>query len=404
MKKKNYYNPPRIALWLLETLIPKFNQYGVKGDFTEKFNYFIENKNPFYAYFWIWYSVIRAYPGYIKNSMIWNFSMIINYWKIAVRNFNRYRGYSLINIFGLSVGMASCIIIALFVINELNYDKYYIDGDRIFRVVSQTRASIQVPAGPALLKDYPEIEMMTRILPHEDYLGIPFLQFGDKKFLEKRVYYADPNILEMFEYDLIKGDIKTALIDQNSIVITTEMAEKYFGDEDPMDKIITYQSQLLINEFKVTGIIDKRNLNSHFDFDFLLHINRQQNVKNSEQNWVNSISYTYVKLSVLSNPEELEGKLSDFVDRYYSERMKFVTDLDLQNIADIHLRSKLDSEFKINGNVLYIYIFISIVYVTGKNTPNLLRNSNYVFCSKYLVFLCFTRPRAGYGVDLNIII
>ena len=170
--------------------------------------------------------------------------MVKNYLKIAVRNLLRHKGYSLINIAGLAIGMACCILILLFVQDELSYDRYHKKAEQIHRLVLEIQAPGKIidialssaPIGPALVNDYPEVSNAVRFCSSFGQKAL--ISYGDTRLYEDRFFFADSTVFDVFTFPLMKGNPKTALKEPNSIVITEEMAEKYFGDEDPMDKIL----------------------------------------------------------------------------------------------------------------------------------------------------------------------
>ena len=178
------------------------------------------------------------------------------------------KAFSFINILGLSIGIAVCFIIMLFVQDELSYDRFNIKADRTYRIAFQAsinggkilEANVMPPVAAALKNDYPEIEEATRL--HVD--GIPKITYNNKSFKEGEAVFVDANFFSIFSIRFIKGNQKTALVQPNCIVITEEMAHKYFGNEEALGKTITYNNTGL---FKVTGVIEKIPANSHFHFD-----------------------------------------------------------------------------------------------------------------------------------------
>ncbi|MCK4417204.1 MAG: ABC transporter permease, partial [Candidatus Latescibacteria bacterium] len=196
--------------------------------------------------------------------------MFKNYLTIAVRNLVRHKVHSLINLSGLAIGMACCILIMLYVQYEFSYDRYHENVQQIYRVIGEGKIGDEIsqgaqmpgPLAPALLNDFPEIISATRIKNVENVL----ISYGEKRFYEERAFFADPSIFEVFSFALIKGNPKTALQEPYSIIITEEMAEKHLGDDDPMGEIISYDNKY---DFKITGVLQNIPRNSHFRFDFL---------------------------------------------------------------------------------------------------------------------------------------
>lgn len=200
--------------------------------------------------------------------------MIAHYFKLALRNIRRHRIYTFINISGLAIGMACCLLIVLYVQNELKFDKYHVNSDRIFRTVikeyAQGKWDNQVGSpdllGPALVEEYAEIIQCVRLF-HPFWIEKWMVSLNGKSFYEGGVFFADPAIFDVFTFPLVQGDPRTALRELNSIVLTEEMAQKYFQDENPMGKVLSLDGRM---DFKVTGIARNVPHNSHFRFDFLV--------------------------------------------------------------------------------------------------------------------------------------
>ncbi|UCD37158.1 MAG: ABC transporter permease [Fidelibacterota bacterium] len=297
--------------------------------------------------------------------------MFWSYVKIAVRNVVRQKLYSAINILGLAIGVAACITILLYVKNELSYDRYHSKADRIYRVaISATiggndfnLALSAPPVAAALLDEFPEVEAVTRI----GYVGgYPVIRYGDRVYSEELFTAADSTIFDVFDIPVIQGDPKTALTEPNGLVITETTAKRYFGDENPIGKMMTSDK---VNERIVTAVIEDFPQNSHFHYDFLLSFVTYPFVESP--NWLNNNLYTYIVLKEGASAEELEAKFPDMVRKYVGpqiEQALGVTweqmgeegsnyELFLQPLTDIHLRSHLEREIEVNGNITYVYIF-----------------------------------------------
>ncbi|MFC2164583.1 FtsX-like permease family protein [Acidobacteriota bacterium] len=290
--------------------------------------------------------------------------MFKNYVKITLRNLVKHKGYSFINIAGLAFGIACTILILLWVKDELSFDRFHEKADRIYRIVfsttddgSPTNANGSFGVGPALKKDFSEVLETVRIRKMGQ--GVKrYIGYKDKKFYESRFFFAEPTIFKVFDFPLVKGDLTTALNEPNSIVLTEEMATKYFGNEDPIGKIIEsdpYNDGELIL-FRITGIAKNLAHNSHFHFDFLASYSSQKENTNKFPGFYQH--YTYVILNSKSSPESLNNKLLGFLHRNWKEDPWYT--ISLQPLCDIHLRSQLRSEIEANGNILYVYIFTAI--------------------------------------------
>jgi putative ABC transport system permease protein len=298
--------------------------------------------------------------------------MFFSYIKIALRNVVRQKLYSGINILGLAIGVAACIIILLYVQDELSYDRWNKKVDRIYRVVVQgaiggsefNMALSTPPLAATLIEEFPEVEDAGRI----SYTGgYPVLRYGDKAFSEERWAMADSNIFEIFDLEFVLGDAKTALNRPNSIVMTESMARRYFGDENPIGKMMTSDKT---NERMVTGVIKDIPHNSHFHYEHLLSLITRPQYANSSA-WLNNNLYTYLVLKEGADYRELEAKFPDMVRKYVGPQVEQALGVSwdqlqedgsayqmyLQPLTDIHLYSHLDREIEANGNVVYIYVF-----------------------------------------------
>ena len=294
--------------------------------------------------------------------------MFKNYLTIAVRNLVRHKVYSLINLSGLAIGMACCILIMLYVQYEFSYDRYHENVEQIYRVIGEGKIGDEIsqgaqmpgPLAPALLNDFPEIISATRIKNVENVL----ISYGEKRFYEERAFFADPSIFEVFSFALIKGNPKTALQPPYSIVITEEMAKKYFGDDDPMGKIISYDNRY---DFKITGVLQNIPDNSHFKFDFLASLACANDLFGNGylEDWLNWGIYTYVLVRNDFSPAELSQQFPEFVKKYLGEGWAtyFQQQLHLQPLKRIHLHSNLWGEIEPNSNINYIYLFSAIAFV-----------------------------------------
>ena len=292
--------------------------------------------------------------------------MISNFFKIAIRNLLRSKGYSFINIIGLAIGMACCAMILLFVRDELQYDRYHENADRIYRINEivgeegrgERSASNPFPVGPTLLFDYPEyVEASVRFFNFQ----APTLAVsaGDRKFNEKRLFFVDSTLFEVFSYSLLQGDPSTALAQPNSVVLTRDMARKYFDDENPIGNVLTFEGK---HDLQVTGILADLPPQSHFQFDFLVSFSSLHGIYDGivPNGWYWNPCWTYVLLRDGVDAAALEAEMPAFIQKYFPQVIKHETTLLLQPLTDIHLRSRLDFEIEPNGDVAYVYIFSGI--------------------------------------------
>ena len=283
--------------------------------------------------------------------------MIKNYLTVAIRNIARNKTFSAINILGLAIGMACCILILLYVQDELSYDQHYENAHRIYRlaeeghIAGQTRriAITSFPMGPALVQDYPIVIDAVRFYKNDEKTPVANQQ---NQFSERGVLFTESNVFQVFDFPLIQGDPRTALQEPHSIVLTEEMARKYFGDQDPMGQTLSVDGKA----FKITGILENHTHNTHLQFNFLVSSLRRSD-------WVDHSYYTYLLLRDAQAADELETELPNFIERHMGEQLKVLgTQFKpfLQPLTDIHLHSHLEFEISSNGDIRYIYLFLSI--------------------------------------------
>ncbi len=308
--------------------------------------------------------------------------------KIALRNFFKHKGFSFINVFGLAVGIACCLLILLFVVDELSYDKYHEKADRIYRAglygfIGGNEFNGVVTASPmaqTLVEEYPEVEAATRARN----FGFPVFRYADKVFSEERVFWVDPGFFDVFTVPFIQGDQTTALNEPLSIVLTHSMASKYFGNEDPMGKTINADQR---RDYLVTGVVEDAPKNTHFHYDFLAALSTYEDSRS--QFWVSNNYYTYFVLREGTSPEAFENKMEDLVKKYVAPQIQAAAGISLeqfyesggeysyfiQPMTDIHLRSHLEFEVEPNGDISYVYIFsiiaLGILLVACINFVNL---------------------------------
>ncbi len=302
--------------------------------------------------------------------------MIQNYLKIALRNLLKHKFISFINLFGLTVGLTCCLLITTYIINELSYDRYNEHADNIYRVtrsfnnqdgvVSLNLSTVSPPFGYYLPGDFPEIKKMTRLLDN----GITPLRYEEKLINEKQVFFADENLFDVFTVNVLKGNPHTALTGPYSVMMTEEMAKKYFGDEDPMNKTLRCNNQF---DLKVTGIYKAFPSNAHMHPGMLVSFSTLKDTavygdENLRTNWGNNSFFTYLLLPEHYNINNMIARFPDFVDKrmfnqeYVGKKASQFTKLNLQKLTDIHLYSHTDYEAEPNSDIKRVYIFAMIAF------------------------------------------
>ena len=359
--------PLKILEFFLKNIIPFDEQENLAGDFEEVYERISRKSGKSKARLWYTLQIFKLIPSYFKNYTFWSLTMIKNYLKIAFRNIKRHKAYSFINISGLAIGMACCLLIVLHIQDELSYDAFHLNADRIFRVVTSTsrdgvptNATGTFGTGPALKEDFPEVVDSARIRSMGQGTRI-YIGHKDRKYYEERFFFADPGIFTVFTFPLIQGDAERALSEPNSIVITEDMAEKYFGRENPMGQTLEadpYNSgEMMV--FQVTGIAKNVPSHSHFHFDFLAsYVNQKEDLTQFSGLYSH---YTYVLLQDASQAAGLESQLPDFIRRHYGEDSWYSNHL--QPIRKIRLYSRLRSEIEPTGNIASVTIFSLVAVI-----------------------------------------
>jgi putative ABC transport system permease protein len=286
--------------------------------------------------------------------------MIRNLFVVAFRTLKRDKAYGILNILGLTIGITFSLFLIYYILDELSFDRYHQKADRIYRLAAYIQepqnamkwASTPFPLGPALKKDYPEVEQSVRFVGADRSL----YKNGELKFYEDKAYNVDSNIFEVFTYSFIEGDPKTALIAPNSMVLTQTTARKYFGkDKSVLGKTLQNSHGDI---FKITGVIKDPPKNSHILFNMLISVSSLP--KNFADNWGSFGFYTYVLLYPHTNPVAFEKKLLPMYDKYFAAifaKFNVKIRLGVLPIRDIHLYSDLAGEPEELGKISYIYTF-----------------------------------------------
>ncbi len=297
--------------------------------------------------------------------------MLRNYLKIAWRNLMKYKSISFINLFGLTVGFTCCLFITTYLINELSYDRYNKNADNIYRVtrsfnnaegvVSLNLSTISPPFGYYFPTDFPEIRKMTRLLNN----GTTPLKYKDKLINEPDVYFADENLFDVFTLEVLEGNPETALKEPFSVMLSEEAAKRYFGNEDPLNKVLRANNQF---DIKVTGIYKGFPSNSHLHPGMLVSFNTLKDsavygAENLRTNWGNNSFFTFLLLPDHYDVKRMIALFPAFIDRrmdhkdYNGDRPSKYTRLGLQKLTEIHLHSHTDYEAEPNGDIMRVYIF-----------------------------------------------
>ncbi len=324
-------------------------------------------------------SNIKRKPSYYSHL---NFmDMIRNYFIVAIRNLVKYKGFSFINIAGLALGIASFILIGIFIYHELSFDNYHKNKENIYRIVEDLKTDNELlfqstsspPMGPAFKREFPEVKDFVRF---QQYRGL--VTNNEQKFYEDNCYMADHSVFDIFSYKMINGNPKTALVEPNTVVLTKSMATKYFGNDSPLDKSLSING----NEFKVTGVIEDLPSNSHFVFDLLSSFSTfaSKNAEVIEKGWYWNGFHTYLLIEEgKENIANVRTGMGNFIEKNIGGpgdgNTMFYQDLPLQQLGSIYLETPRSWENGKRGSEsnLYIlaYIAIFILLIAAFNYVNL---------------------------------
>jgi len=290
--------------------------------------------------------------------------MLKNYMKIAYRNIIKQKIYSVINILGLALGLTVCILVGLYIYQEFNYDNYHENGDRLYRVSMKTisptvtRHTAETPAlvAPNLKGNFPEIEKISRIY----FSGKDLITFDNKKFYEKDIVFADEDFFNMFSYKTILGNTSDFLKKKDTIILTRDIAEKYFGNENPLGKIFTYNNKV---NLEITGVIENIPVNSHFTFDMVTTYEtiKELPAGNYLEQWGATFgSYTYIMLYSDIDLKQFSSKVGPFLTEKMESSPLVKRSIDLQPVSSINIYSDISDEINPNSSISYIMMLGSI--------------------------------------------
>jgi putative ABC transport system permease protein len=375
--------PPKILLRLFRWFCKPELADHIEGDLIEVYRQRLQTRSSFVANCKFFIDVLLLFrPGIIRSreriDTLNSFDMFGNYAKIALRVFRRDKMYSAINVFGLALGFTCCILIFLFISDELSYDKFHKDKERIYRVASaymrqgvwEPYASNSWKTSELIKANYPEIEEMVRIMNDND-----MFEYEGKRIYEYRTAWVDGNFFDVFNFPLVAGNPSDALKGTNKVVITEAIAKKYFGSENPIGKVFKVRDGEF--QLQVSGVMKEMPTNSHFHFDFLIS-NETLKQTSSEALFTNvgwDSQHMYVKLKRNADPARMEATFPSFADKNLEFMNSKNFKLFLQPLESIHLKSNLGLEFEDNGSMSRVNTFsviaIFILIIACVNYMNL---------------------------------
>lgn len=300
--------------------------------------------------------------------------MLKNYFKVVLRNMRKQSFYSAINLFGLAAGVTSCLLILLYVVDELSYDKFHYDADQLYSIGLHGKiagqeiytASSSPPLSAAMVAEIPGVEQATRVSPRNNVV----FKYDDKVFSENKVLYVDSNFFQFFSFKLLQGDPKTALIEPNSIVLTEDLAKKYFT-ADAVGKLMIIGNDN--QTYKVTGVAANPPSNSHFGFNALRSTSSDKPQFENDI-WLNNSLYTYFRKTPQTTVASIDEKLTEFVRKYTAPQIEQFLGANFEQFLaqgnqysylayptlDTHLYSEWNDSIEANSDIAYVYIFSAV--------------------------------------------
>jgi len=366
--------PPRLFEMFLSLISKPEERFSVVGDFEEIYAKIASEQNIFKAFIWYGSQVVKSIPLFFMSTIYWSWTMFINYLKIAIRNMQKHRVFSIINITGLALGMGCFLLMILYVKYEFSFDRFHGRFNNLYRVIRHYKGDqgqpesfvggTPAPLAPKMMEEFVEVLNGSRIGEVEGTI------WRGKQGFHEIGLFADSHFLEMFDFEWIQGNRKTALKAPYTIVLTEELADKYFGDEDPIGKTLTFSKAININrgseneryDVQITGIIDKVPLNGHLQFDYLLSFETIASAGGNPkilEMWGRSHYYNYVELRPEAQYQDLHSRLAEYSPRFRgTDPGRYI----LQPLRDIHWDARTMDELP--GNVrnsrTYLYIFSTI--------------------------------------------
>ena len=362
-KSDKFYKPPALASWILNRIAGNVENSSLIGDLEEEYNIRAVKSGKAKARLWYYFHVIKAAVPLIHYSILWSYAMVKNYIKIAFRNMKRQKVYTLINISGLAIGMACCLLAFLYVSHELSYDDFHRDADRIYRAgqfakMGDSEFDMSWVPGPLitiLREEFEEIESASRI-------GNSLTRYIEHNNIiqeEEKFIFAENDIFDVLTIGFIHGSSLNAITEPNTMVITEAIALKYFGETNCIGKILKVNDE----DFRITGIVQDPPLNTHLKYNFIASM-QSNNIKPEEMtDWLYAYTLGYIKLKPGINALLFENRIKkiahDRAGEYLKEKNFSIT-VNIQPVKDIHLYSNSLYEYETPGNISHVY-FISII-------------------------------------------
>ena len=365
-------SPPKWAARFLQWYCNPDLLEHIEGDVLELYDRTLKRKNKVTADFLFVWNVVRFFRwSNIRRSQSHSttFTMMYkNYFAVFKRNFVRQKGYSMLNTFGLAIGISCFIFITLYIRDEYSFDRMHSKADRIYRIheifeadgVGERSASQPFPVATAIMNDYAgQVEEAVRFFNFQAPTLALATADGKKEFNEPRLFFTEPSVFKIFDFEFVKGDPSTALSDSHTIVITEAMAKKYFGEQDPLGKYLKFQGK---TNLLVTAVLKDIPENTHFQFDFLVSFYTLHEFYDGQlpEGWYWNPCWTYLLMKNQYAAADIQTKLPAFVEKYFPEFIRKDVTLELMPLTDIHLKSNMDYEIQANSSETTVFVFASI--------------------------------------------
>jgi len=367
--KNRKKSPPRIARWIISRLSVYEKEHALADAIEAEYFNIRDRHGAILSWIWYWFCTFGTLFHYLKLSLLWSVIMFKNYLKITLRNIKRHKTFSFINITGLIIGLVCFILIMLYIRYEMSYDAFHENSDRIFRVTFQDPGSMYMgqdswavtsaALAPTMMEEFPEVTYATRF----DSINRLLLTKGEKSFYERGLY-ADEHFFDVFSFQLITSDKKSVLDDPESIIISSRLAKKFFGSDDPLGQTLNCS----LGDLEIVGIVEDSPETSHIQFDCLIPFMKIQSSIETGENvryywWGNSNFYTYCVLKNESDIGALEKKIVAHMNKKYEDfgwndmSYRYF----LQPLESIHLKSHLNHELSVNNSDKLIRLLSFIV-------------------------------------------
>ncbi|MFC2156541.1 ABC transporter permease [Acidobacteriota bacterium] len=368
-------SPPRLARRLLKRLSRYNRSHSILRDLEDVFLDIANRRGSFCAGIWYWFQCLGAAWKQLLFTSKWSAIMFRNYLKITIRNIKKHKTFSTINIVGLAIGIACCLLIFLWVQDELSYDTFHQNAPSTYRVITNARYTDKLvnnpetpsPFAAGLKQEFPEVVESTRVR----FQARRIFKYKEKSFYEDRGILVDPGFFKIFTFPMSQGDPAAAVTDPFTMVLTKSTAEKYFGNEDPMDKTVEYQGR----SFIIKGVMEDVPINSHLQFDFVLSPKGLPNMQNYDYDWMSDLVYTYVLLREDADVTAFNHRITDFLKSKHQVWEKIEGRFFLQPLNEIYLNAEFGRENIVHGNSKYIFIFsviaLGLLLIACTNFMNL---------------------------------